>query len=108
MRERPSYILGDIHGQRDKMVDLLAEARLMGGDGAWTGGSAVLVLMGDFSDHGPDGLGAVEVAMHLQEEALAAGGSLVVLLGNHEVLLLSAYIFGWWATPGPGGTFLTN
>jgi len=72
------------------------------------GGDATLILVGDLFDRGPDGLGAAEVVMRLQEEASAAGGRLMVLLGNHEVLLLSAHVFGRRATTGLGGTFLAD
>lgn len=40
--------------------------------------------MGDLVDRGPDGIGAVELVMHLEQQ-----GDVRCLLGNHEVLLLA-------------------
>lgn len=41
-----------------------------------------------------DGIGAVDLAMRLQQEAPAAGGRVHALIGNHEPLLLAAHKFG--------------
>lgn len=76
------------------MKRLLREAGLIDTDGAWSGGAAHLWFMGDFFDRGPDSIGALSLAMQLQREAAAAGGSLEALLGNHEVMVLAAARFG--------------
>lgn len=60
---------------------------------------------GDFFDRGPDGIAVVDFIMHLQQEATTAGGSIHSLLGNHEVLILSAHRFAKSPAGGPGGTF---
>lgn len=102
------YFIGDIHGHYDIFLRLLRESGLTGADGHWTGGSATLWLMGDFADRGPDGVGAIELAMRLQHEAAATGGAVNALLGNHDVLLLAAQRFGNQPTTGPGGNFLAD
>ena len=76
------------------MKRLLREAGLTDAEGAWSGGAARLWFMGDFFDRGPDSIGALSLAMRLQREAAAAGGSLEALLGNHEVMVLAAARFG--------------
>jgi hypothetical protein len=90
----PIFICGDIHGQYDKLVRLLREHGLIRETLAWTGGDAQLWFMGDFIDRGEDGILAVDLVMRLQREAEAAGGSVHALMGNHELLFLSAHRFG--------------
>ena len=96
------YVIGDVHGELEKLRGLLRGAELMGTDenATWSGGESTLWLMGDLVDHGPDGIGTVELVMRLQEQAAKAGGRIQVLLGNHDVLLLAAHRFG--AQPIPG------
>ncbi len=85
------------------MKRLLREAGLIDADGVWSGGGARLWFMGDFFDRGPDSIGALSIAMQLQREAAAAGGSLEALLGNHEVMVLAAARFG---ASAHGGSFV--
>jgi len=98
------YIIGDIHGQYEKLVGLLRGAGLVDSNLAWAGGAARLWLMGDFFDRGPGAIAAVDLVMRLQAEAAAAGGQVASLIGNHEPLILSAQRFGDQPT-GWGGTF---
>ncbi len=65
---------------------LLALASLLDGDGRWAGGDATLVQAGDVTDRGDDVRAAMELLMRLEAEAAEAGGRVVVLLGNHEVM----------------------
>lgn len=82
----------------------MADAGLARG-GAWCGGRARLLFLGDLFDRGPDGLGCLALIMRLQQGAVAAGGWLEVLVGNHDLLLLAAHHFGNAPSGGPGGTF---
>lgn len=87
--------ISDIHGQRERMVELLTECGLIDAERQhWIGGNAQLWILGDFFDRGPDGVGAVDLAMALQPQAIDAGGSVNALLGNHELLFLAAHRFG--------------
>lgn len=90
----PLYIVGDIHGQRDKLTDLLESAGLVDRALTWAGGDSRLWFVGDFFDRGDDGIGVVELVMRLQREAAAAGGAVNAVIGNHEVLFLAAHRFG--------------
>ena len=72
------HVIGDVHGQLEKLRDLLRGAELIRKDKdqneTWSGGDSTLWLMGDLVDHGPDGIGAVELVMRLQQQAAWAGG----------------------------------
>lgn len=87
------YIVGDIHGQLERLTELLRAEGLISSDGAWTGGGAHLWLMGDFLDRGPHGIEALDFVMRLQQEAIEAGGQVDSLLGNHDLLTLGALRF---------------
>jgi hypothetical protein len=100
----PVFVIGDIHGQFDRLVVLLRAAGLISADLHWSGGRAVLWFTGDFFDRGPDGISAVELAIRLQHEAAQVGGRVNSLVGNHEALIMSARLFGDRLT-GWGGTF---
>jgi hypothetical protein len=99
------YVIGDVHGQLDKLRDLLRGAELIAADESWTGADSTLWLMGDLVDDGPDGIAVVDLVMALQEQAARAGGRVAVLLGNHDLLLLTAYRIGDARSPGSGQTF---
>lgn len=101
----PLYIIGDIHGQYDKLVGLLRESSLVDDNLRWIGGTARLWFMGDFFDRGPGAIDAIDLVMRLQAEAFATGGQVDSLLGNHEPLILAARRFGETRTEH-SGTFL--
>jgi hypothetical protein len=103
------HVIGDVHGELEKLRDLLRGAELIRKDKdeneIWCGGERTLWLMGDLVDHGPDGIGAVDLVMRLQHQAAMAGGRVQVLVGNHDMLLLAAHRFGTQPIPHSEGTF---
>ncbi|MEO1203958.1 MAG: metallophosphoesterase, partial [Pseudomonadota bacterium] len=82
------YALADIHGAYDAMVTTLENAGVIDAEGAWIAGESHLVICGDILDRGPDSRPAMDLLMRLEDEALAAGGRVHVLLGNHEAMNL--------------------
>ncbi len=98
------YVIGDIHGQLRKLVNLLQEAGIVNNSHSWVAGNATLLFMGDFIDRGPDGIPVIDLVMRLQSEAASTGGRVESLLGNHEMLILAAYRFGRRST-GLGSNF---
>ncbi len=80
--------VGDIHGAYEAFRALLAKAELIDGNDRWAGGDAMLVQTGDFLDRGAGAIRVAEWLMELQRQAPEAGGEVVVLLGNHEVMNL--------------------
>lgn len=90
----PLYVVGDVHGYLDELIDALREQGLIDENGAWAAGNARLWFLGDFTDRGPDGIGVIDLVMRLSAEAAAAGGYCKALMGNHELLLIGAKRFG--------------
>ncbi len=80
--------VGDLHADLDNAVHTLQLTGLVDADGHWIGGTAVLVQTGDTTDRGPDSRPIMKLLRQLQIEAAVAGGRVVPLLGNHEVMNL--------------------
>lgn len=87
-RQKRHVCIGDVHGERDGLVRILKRARLVNKDLAWKGGDTILVQTGDVIDRGPDSEGCVELLRNLQLGAQAAGGQVIRLVGNHELMIL--------------------
>ena len=85
----PIHSIGDIHGDLDALLRILSGINLIDTQGNWAGGSATLVMMGDLVDRGPDSFGVMNHVMTLETQAEQAGGQVVCLLGNHEIMVLS-------------------
>jgi serine/threonine protein phosphatase 1 len=88
------YAVGDIHGEREMLEELIAKLPLADGD--------ELVFMGDFVDRGPDSRGVVDLLLELGRTRRCT-----FLCGNHESMFLD--FLGW---DGPawfaGDAFLAN
>ena len=78
--------VGDLNGADDVLWDILRRTRLINSDGHWIGGRAQLVQLGDLFNRGGGARAALELLLRLKEEAVAVGGSVTVLLGNHEAM----------------------
>ncbi len=78
--------VGDVHGSYENLVKVLTMAQLLDRSGHWGGGKAVLVQVGDILDRGVRTRPALDLLMRLEKEARQAGGRVIVLLGNHEVM----------------------
>lgn len=98
----PPFVVGDVHGHRDALVRLLRDAGLVDAHERWSGADARLWLLGDLVDRGPDGVGAIELVMRLEQEA---AGSVRCLLGNHDALILAVARYGDDAVDVTGLTF---
>jgi serine/threonine protein phosphatase 1 len=88
------YAVGDIHGERELLEELLASLPLQPDDR--------LVFMGDYVDRGPDSKGVVDLLLSLADEYAC-----IFLAGNHESMFLD--FLGWrgeaWFA---GDAFLSN
>lgn len=83
--------IGDIHGAFDNLVAILQRAQLIDDDMHWIGGETTLVQTGDLFDRGLQVRDVMDLLMRLQVEAAAAGGEVIVLLGNHEGMNLTGF-----------------
>jgi hypothetical protein len=88
------YAISDVHGGYERMVTLLAAHHVIAAhppapDAAqWTGGTAVLVVIGDIFDKGAAPLEALDLLRTLEPRAATAGGRVIFTLGNHEAEFL--------------------
>eukprot|EP00993_Chasmostoma_nieuportense_P002216 NODE_3031_length_1043_cov_11.677948_g2889_i0.p1 GENE.NODE_3031_length_1043_cov_11.677948_g2889_i0~~NODE_3031_length_1043_cov_11.677948_g2889_i0.p1 ORF type:complete len:327 (-),score=64.17 NODE_3031_length_1043_cov_11.677948_g2889_i0:42-1022(-) len=80
------FAIGDLHGDAHNALRCLQLCNLTDAEWRWTGGEATLVQMGDVVDRGPDSIQLLHLLMRLRAQAAAAGGQVVQLLGNHEVM----------------------
>ena len=95
MRGVPAtFATSDPHGHLAELTAALREASLVDDGSHWSGGDARLWVLGDLVDRGPDGLGVIALVRRLVDEAAEAGGAVLPLLGNHEVIALGMRRFG--------------
>jgi serine/threonine protein phosphatase 1 len=88
------YAFGDIHGELEKLDELLEVTPLEDGD--------QLVFLGDYIDRGPDSAGVISRLIDLQSRYACT-----FLLGNHESMFLD--FLGWTDAAYFGGdAFLLN
>jgi len=88
------YAVGDIHGERRKLEELLGQIPAQAGDR--------FVFLGDYVDRGPDAAGVVCCLLEFSRRT-----ECVFLLGNHESMFLD--FLGWRGAAYFGGdAFLAN
>ncbi|MGB7728662.1 MAG: metallophosphoesterase [Candidatus Acidiferrum sp.] len=78
--------IGDVHGDFDDFVAILRRTGLIDQQNHWTGGKTTFVQVGDLLDRGPKPREVMDLMMALEKEAVQAGGRVVSLLGNHEMM----------------------
>lgn len=78
-------VIGDLHADLANARRAFRLAGAIDDRDAWIGGPLVVVQMGDLIGRGREDRAVLELAVALQARARAAGGTLHILLGNHEV-----------------------
>lgn len=81
--------VSDIHGQAALLLSLLKAHKIVDAANRWSFGKNVLVVTGDVFDRGDTQTESLWALYRLAREAQAVGGSVQVLLGNHETMVLS-------------------
>ena len=80
--------VSDVHGRAEAFLSLLRAQKIIGAANHWIFGDGVLVINGDVFDRGPQQTEALWAIYRLAQEARAAGGSVQMVLGNHENMVL--------------------
>lgn len=88
-------IIGDIHGQADKLEALLTRMGYRNTAGYWRHPDRQAIFVGDFIDRGPGQMRTVNLAKGMVEN-----GSALAVLGNHEFNAIA------WHTQDPPGEYL--
>jgi hypothetical protein len=89
------FAIGDAHSDYARLAAAMHAAGLIAGVPKepeavkWSAGSAVLVVTGDMIDKGPRAIDVLRLLHSLQAAALANGGRVIVLAGNHEAEFLA-------------------
>jgi hypothetical protein len=83
-------IVGDVHGQYDKLVGLLRHLGYEVCFGTWKHAERTAIFVGDLIDRGPNQVDTVELVQRME-----AIGAARCILGNHEFNSIA------WATPDP-------
>jgi len=78
--------IGDIHGAGDNFQAILEQAGLVDDRLDWAGGRTTFVQTGDCFDRGAQVRQVLALIMKLERQARKAGGRVVPLLGNHEIM----------------------
>jgi hypothetical protein len=84
---REVFVIGDIHGEYSRVVNLLKNNGIIDDNNDWIWGKGHLVFMGDIFDRGRGVTEALWMVFNLEKQAEAAGGKVHLLLGNHEPMI---------------------
>lgn len=106
VRDGDVWVVGDVHGEFEKLEALLLSRGFVDRDSHWAGGSATLWFIGDLTDRGPQGVEVIDLVMRLQQEAPASRGSVGCLMGNHDAFIIAARRFLDVPMHGNGISFL--
>lgn len=80
--------ISDVHGQYELMHELLRTSGVIDTADNWSLGNGHLVVIGDNFDRGDEVLPILWLLFKLEQQAIAQGGQLHLLLGNHELMVL--------------------
>lgn len=78
--------IGDLHGDLNALRAALRLAGAIDSDARWIGRDLTVVQTGDQVDRGDQDREVLDELERLEGEARRAGGALIVLLGNHELM----------------------
>jgi len=84
-----TFILSDPHGRMDCLVSILQAGGVIDDKLNWAFGPNRMVLIGDVMDRGDDVTQIFWLLYKLEEEAREAGGSVTMVYGNHEAMVLA-------------------
>lgn len=85
-KQLPMVVIADIHGDYQSLIKLLRKTEIIDQNLNWSGGERYLVSLGDLLDRGPDSRKVLDLFIQLEEQAHQSGGSLQMVMGNHEAM----------------------
>jgi hypothetical protein len=85
---RPIFAVSDVEGNLDELLVLLEAGGVVDEQGRWAWGEGRLVFVGDMVDRGDQVTEVLWYVHQLEPQALAAGGRIHIVLGNHDAMLL--------------------
>ena len=83
------FVVGDVHGEFERLLGLLGNAGLIDTDTKWVGGERHVVFLGDIFDRGMEVTRVLWFLYELERQARAAGGGSHIVLGNHETMIFT-------------------
>ena len=83
------YVVGDVHGRYPELINLLQKSKIIDNDLSWIAGDAHLVFLGDLFDRGAQVTKVLWFIYQLEEKAKSAGGKVHLVLGNHEIMIMT-------------------
>ncbi len=86
---RKIFVVGDVHGQYDRVYSLLRANEIIDANGNWSWGKGHLVFVGDIFDRGSGVTEALWMIFSLEKQAELAGGKVHMVLGNHELMIFN-------------------
>ncbi|MEO8799487.1 MAG: metallophosphoesterase [Polyangiaceae bacterium] len=95
--------IGDLHGDLDHARKALRLAGAIDEHDAWVGGTMTIVQTGDEIDRGDGDKAILDLVESLKAQAKKAGGEVIALLGNHEIM--NAQLDFRYVTPGGYAAF---
>jgi hypothetical protein len=98
--------IADVHGAYEELTAILQRTALIDANRQWTGGAATLVQTGDVLDRGAQTRACLDMLMALERQAEKAGGKMIPLDGNHEVMNLMCDVR--YVTPAIYRTFAVD
>ena len=83
------FVVGDVHGEYDRLVNLLKKSNIINDNLDWISGKSHLVFLGDLFDRGNKVTKTLWFIYELEQQAKRSGGNIHLVLGNHEIMVMS-------------------
>lgn len=87
-RGRPLFVVADIHGEFDILIELLRAHGIVDRNLKWSYGRNSVAFLGDIFDRGANQTEVLWLIYKLEGEAREAGGRVFMTLGNHESMVM--------------------
>lgn len=76
-----TYVIGDVHGEANKLTNLLQKLNITSSD--------TVIFLGDYVDRGPDSYQVIEQLLDLEKKC-----NCIFIAGNHDISFFDGTLFG--------------